>query len=178
LQKAVLESELSHSTDDYSDDQVQKARVKNWRVAQGGHVSPSFEDEEKEDEWEFEKEVERNRFHDECGADKHISPFTEDEDEDEREYEKEVGRTERQVEESNMAEKGGKRKSKKSADIFDGESGPVAAAGRDSKPQRKRKAKGKAKMVDSGRDSNCVVEENSEEDGDGILNVSNSLWVG
>ncbi|KAJ7301131.1 hypothetical protein DFH08DRAFT_979069 [Mycena albidolilacea] len=70
----------------------------------------------------------------------------------EQEYEKEVGRTDKQ-----------------SADVVDGESGPVAAAGGASKPRRKRKAKGKAKMVDSGRDSDCVVEENSEEDGDGIL---------
>ncbi|KAJ7312629.1 hypothetical protein DFH08DRAFT_973408 [Mycena albidolilacea] len=169
-QKAVLESELSHSSDDYSDDQAQKARVKNWRVAQGGRVSPSIEDEDEEDEWEFEKEVERNGFHDERGADERASPSTEDEDEeDEQEYEKEVGRTDKQVEESNTVEKGGKRKSKKSADVVDGESGPVAAAGGASKPRRKRKAKGKAKMVDSGRDSDCVVEENSEEDGDGIL---------
>ncbi|KAJ7301181.1 hypothetical protein DFH08DRAFT_979042 [Mycena albidolilacea] len=176
-QKAVLESELSHSSDDYSDDQAQKARIKNWRVAQGGRVSPSIEDEDEEDEWEFEKEVERNGFHDErgadervSGADERVSPSTEDEDEeDEQEYKKEVGRTDKQVEESNTAEKGGKRKSKKSADVVDGESGPVAAAGGASKPRRKRKAKGKAKMVDSGRDSDCVVEENSEEDGDGIL---------
>ncbi|KAJ7336146.1 hypothetical protein DFH08DRAFT_965046 [Mycena albidolilacea] len=169
-QKAVLESELSHSSDDYSDDQAQKARIKNWRVAQGGRVSPSIEDEDEEDEWEFEKEVERNGFHDERGADERASLSTEDEDEeDEQEYEKEVGRTDKQVEESNTVEKGGKRKSKKSADVVDGESGPVAAAGGASKPRRKRKAKGKAKMVDSGRDSDCVVEENSEEDGDGIL---------
>jgi hypothetical protein len=161
-----LESELSHSSDDYGDEQAQKARVKNRRVAQGERVSPSIEDEDEEDEREFEKEVERNGFDDERGAGELVSPSTEDEDEeDEREYEMGVGRVGRQVEESNTAEKGEKRKSKKSADVVDGESGAVGAAGGASKPRRKRKAKGKAKMVDSGRDSDCVVGEDEEDDG-------------
>ncbi|KAJ7692811.1 hypothetical protein B0H14DRAFT_3662711 [Mycena olivaceomarginata] len=165
-QKAVLESELSHSSDDYGDEQAQKARVKNRRVVQGERVSPSIEDEDEEDEREFEKEVERNGFDDERGAGELVSPSTEDEDEeDEREYEMGVGRVGRQVEESNTAEKGEKRKSKKSADVVDGESGAVGAAGGASKPRRKRKAKGKAKMVDSGRDSDCVVGEDEEDDG-------------
>ncbi|KAJ7873507.1 hypothetical protein B0H14DRAFT_3860058 [Mycena olivaceomarginata] len=164
-QKAVLESELSHSSNDYGDEQAQKARVKNRRVAQGERVSPSIEDEDEEDEQEFEKEVERNGFDDEHGAGERISPSTEDEDEeDEREYKIGVGRVGRQVEESNTAEKGEKRKSKKSADVVDGESGAVGAAGGASKPQRMRKAKGKAKMVDSGRDSNCVVGEDEDDD--------------
>ncbi len=59
------ESDLSHSSDDYRATEEAKARARQRRLANGGRVSPSLEDEDAEDEEEFEGVVAANGLTDE-----------------------------------------------------------------------------------------------------------------
>ncbi|KAJ6631991.1 hypothetical protein B0H10DRAFT_1937722 [Mycena sp. CBHHK59/15] len=166
-----LESELSHSSDDYANEQAQKARVKIRRAAQGDVVSPSVEDEDEEDEREFEEEVERNGFKDEVGErefKQEVESNGFEDEEDEQEFEEEIEDERpvaKKVDKTKTAEKGGKKKSKKLAGAVEAESGSATAAGGGGCKTRG-KAKGKAKKVDNGRDSDCVVGDDGKEDGE------------
>ncbi|KAJ6607285.1 hypothetical protein B0H10DRAFT_1956381 [Mycena sp. CBHHK59/15] len=158
-----LESELSHSSDDYANEQAQKARVKIRRAAQGDVVSPSVEDEDEDDEREFEEEVERNGFEDE-----EVESNGFEDEEDEQEFDEEIEDERpvaKKVDKTKTAEKGGKKKSKKLAGAVEAESGSATAAGGGGRKTRG-KAKGKAKKVDNGRDSDCIVGDDGEEDGE------------
>ncbi|KAJ6525355.1 hypothetical protein B0H19DRAFT_1084900 [Mycena capillaripes] len=173
-----LKSELSHSSDDYANEQAQKARVKSRRAAQGDVVSLSVEDEDEEDEREFEKEIETNAFEveeDERELEEEVERNGFEDEEDEQEVEEEI-EDKRPVakkgDKTKTAEKGGEKKSKKPAAAVEAESGAVevesgsaAAAGGGGRKTRG-KGKGKATMVNSGRDCDCVVGDNGEEDGE------------
>ncbi|KAJ6524781.1 hypothetical protein B0H19DRAFT_1085170 [Mycena capillaripes] len=166
-----LESELSHSSDDYANEQAQKARVKIRRAVQGDVVSPSVEDEDEEDEREFEEEVERNGFEVEVGErefEEEVERNGFEDEEDEQEFEEEIEDERpvaKKVDKTKTAEKGWKKKSKKPAGAVEAESGSATAAG-DGGRKTRGKAKGKAKKVDNGRDFDCVVGDDGEEDGE------------